>query len=349
VVAALAFATIGALIRQRVPGNRIAPLFGAMGLLLAAGDMVFQWAVVSLFVSDLPGGVAAAGLQDFGLPPSFGLLAIAVLLFPDGRAPSRRWRWVVWVACAGVVLNLVGYAVRPGPLDPPFEQIDNPFGIPGLRAVADAASGLGWMLMGTAVALAAVASGQRLHRARGVERVQLKWLALAGAVTGAAIGIDVLSYFVPVSPLTDLRVVVLPLGFTVFPLAIGAAILRYRLYDIDVVINRTLVYGALTGTLAATYLALVLLVGLAVGQSGLAVAVSTLAVAALFRPLRARIQGAVDRRFYRRRYDARRALEQFGARLRDELDLDTLGADLRGVIQDTVQPAHVSLWLRSDR
>jgi hypothetical protein len=348
VVAALAFATIGALIRRRVPGNRIGPLFCLMGLLLAAGDMVFQWADVALFVADLPGGTAAAWVQDFGLPPSFGLLAIAVLLFPDGHAPSRRWRWVLWVAGAGIALNLVGYALRPGPLDPPFEQVDNPVGIPGAREAMDAVAAVGWMLMGASVALAAVASGQRLRRARGVERAQLKWLALAGVVTGAAIGIDVVSYFVPVSPLTDLRAIVLPLGFTVFPLTAGTAILRHRLYDIDVVINRALVYGALTATLAATYLALVLLVGLAVGRSGFAVAVSTLAVAALFRPARARIQGAVDRRFYRRRYNAGQTLEAFGARLRDELDLEALGADLRGVVHDTVQPAHVSLWLRSE-
>ncbi len=349
IVASLAFATIGTLVAARVPGNRIGPLFCLMGAILGVGNLLLQYADLALFISPaLPGGEAVACLQNFAGPSCFGLLGVGILLFPHGRLPSRGWRWVLGLAYSGIALIAIGSALRPGRLDAPFATIVNPLGIEGAFGLMDALTGLGWMAMGASVLLAAIGTGLRLRRARGVERAQLKWLALAAAVTGVAIVVVVLSYFVPWPGGNVVRSVLLGVGFTVFPLTAGVAILRHRLYDIDLVINRALVYGALTATLAATYLAVVLLVGLAVGRSGFAVAVSTLAVAALFRPARARIQAAVDRRFYRRRYDATQTLEAFGVRLRDELDLETLGTDLRGVVRDTVQPAHVSLWLRSE-
>jgi hypothetical protein len=347
-VAALSFGSVGALIVARVEHNRIGWIFWLTGLSLAVGNLAFQYADVGLYIADhrLPGAAFAAWLP-VGIPPAFGLLGIALLLFPDGQLPSRRWRPALVMALAGIVLNVAGYGLRPGPLDAPFDVVDNPFGIPGAQEPLDALSGLGWLLMGLSVAFAAVAMSLRLRRAHGVERQQLKWLAFAAAVTGTAIVADVISYFIQDTGFESVRNAVLAFAFAVFPVAAGAAILRYRLFDIDVVINRTLVYGALTATLGGTYLALVLLLGLTLGESNVAIAVSTLAVAALFRPARARIQAGVDRRFYRRRYDAARTLEAFGARLRDEVDLDAVGAELSGAVRDTVQPAHVTLWLRS--
>ena len=349
-VAALSFGSVGALIVARVEHNRIGWIFWLTGLSLAVGNLAFQYADVGLYIADhrLPGAAFAAWLP-VGIPPAFGLLGIALLLFPDGQLPSRRWQPALVMALAGIVLNVAGYGLRPGPLDAPFDVVDNPFGIPGAQEPLDALSGLGWLLMGLSVAFAAVAMSLRLRRAHGVERQQLKWLAFAAAVTGAAIVADVISYFIQDTGFESVRNAVLAFAFAVFPVAAGAAILRYRLFDIDVVINRTLVYGALTATLGGTYLALVLLLGLTLGESNVAIAVSTLAVAALFRPARSRIQAGVDRRFYRRRYDAARTLEAFGGRLRDEIDLEALGADLSGVVRETVQPAHVSLWLRGER
>ena len=352
VLASLAFGTVGALVTSRVPGNPIGPVFLLTGLTIGIGDFAYQYADNAIFISSsLPGGELAAWAQNLGLPPSFGLLAIALLLFPDGSLPSRRWRPALWLAVVGITLSVLGYALRPGPLDSPFENVTNPLGISGAFDLTDAAgSGLGWLFMGLSVALAAAALIVRLRRAVGEERQQLKWIALAAAVTGVAIVADEITFFASLEGVATLRLVLLGLAFCTFPLAAGVAILRYRLYDIDVVINRALVYAALTATLAATYLASVLLLQLALESltagSNLAVAASTLAVAALFRPARARIQQAVDHRFFRSRYDAARTLESFAARLRDEVSLDALNVELRDVVTETVQPTHVSLWLR---
>ena len=191
-----------------------------------------------------------------------------------------------------------------------------------------------------------------MRRAHGIERLQLKWIAFAASLFAVGFLVISITFFVELSGsiIDPLRTAVLGFGFCTIPIAAGIAILRYRLYDIDVVINRTLVYGALTATLAGVYIGSVLLLQLLLrpltADSNLAIAGSTLAVAALFRPARTRIQGAVDRRFFRRKYDAARTLERFGTHLRDEVALDSLSAELRAVVVETMQPAHVSLWLR---
>ena len=330
-----------------MPGNRIGPLFCLIGALLGVGDLLFQWADQALFISDdLPGGATAAWLQNFGLPLCFGLLGVAVLLFPDGRLPSPRWRWVLWLAFAGIALNALGYGLRPGPLDDPFSTVDNPLGIPGAFDLMDAFSGLGWMFMGASVGLAAVGSGLRLRRARGVERAQLKWLALAAAFTGIAIIADVVSYFAAATGFNEVRAVVLGLGFTVFPLTAGAAILRLpalrhrRRHQPRAGLRRADRHARRRISRARA----------ARGPRRRAARTSR-SRSRRWRsrrcsgpPARAS-RRAVDRRFYRRRYDAAQTLEAFGVRLRDELDLEALGADLRGVVHDTVQPEHVTLWL----
>ena len=212
---------------------------------------------------------------------------------------------------------------------------------------------LAWLVCLVGVVAAAVALVRRFRAARGVERLQLKWVVFAGAMLAAVFLVGFPTFLFPVpDSVESVRGSAFTLASAGIPVAAGIAILRYRLYDIDVVINRTLVYGSLTATLAAVYLGSVLLLQLALDPvtsgSSLAVAVSTLAVAALFRPARARIQAVVDRRFYRRKYDAAHTLEGFSARMREQVDLDALGGELRSVVAETMQPAHVSLWLRRE-
>jgi hypothetical protein len=352
VLAALAFSGVGAVVVSRLPGNAVGWIFCAIGLLVAFGEFSYQYADRALYGApgSLPASEAAAWLQNLGLPPAFGLLALALLLFPDGRLPSRLWRPAVFVAIVGIICSL-GYAVRDGQLDWPFESVRNPLGISGSFHLVQHAIDVGWWSMAGAAVLAGIAMAVRLRHATGERRQQLKWIALAAVLGGTVIFINTVTFFVfPLENIARERSVVLGLVFAAVPMAAGIGILRYRLYEIDVVINRTLVYGVLTATLALAYLGGVLFLQLVLRplteSSNLEIAGSTLGVAALFRPARARIQKLVDRRFYRRKYDAARTLARFGSQLRDEVDLDALGSALQGVVTDTMQPASVSLWLR---
>jgi hypothetical protein len=333
---AIPFTAVGALLALRRPRNPIGWLFLGFGVVASINYVSEQYARLALEPgSDLPAADLAASFAAHFWHPFFSLFLFAFLLFPDGHLVSRRWRWVAYIA----VIDY-GILALSSPLDTDYIGPDY---VGAKPLVSGTAPDVSTIVHGVALSfnlillpLAGLSLVSRLRHSTGRRREQVRLFAYTVAavmvafptlllVTGFAYG-----------------VLLLPL----IPISAGVAILRHRLYDIDLVINRALVYGALTVALGTVYLGLVLLIGLAVGRSGFAVAVSTLAVAALFRPARARIQGGVDRRFYRRRYDAARTLEEFGARLRDELDLETLAGDLRGVVADTVQPAHVSLWLR---
>jgi hypothetical protein len=341
----LVFATVGALVASRRPDNPIGWILLSAGIAYEVGGMSVasaesggsaSWDTLMAWVGSWVWMVAVGPVATFGL-----------LLFPTGRLPSSRWRLVAWLAGAGLTTLIGGLALAPGRFED--TAIENPVGleaIPWLPGVLEAAGGLALV----AGLLGAIASLRvRYASARLDERLQLKWLLYAATIVAAGVAVTVPIETFAGPSWADFANAITTLTVASVPVAMGSAIRRHRLYDVDLVIRRTLVYGALTATLAGAYLGSVLLIGLAVGRSGLAVAVSTLAVAGLFRPALTRIQAVVDRRFYRRRYDAARTLEAFGARLRDELDLEALAADVRGVVRDTVQPAHVSLWLRSPR
>jgi hypothetical protein len=359
VLFALAFAgyaAVGALVAARHPRNAVAWLFCAVGVALPLTGLLWSYAVYSLYSASggLPGEVAAAWGFAWSSDPLLILIVLLVLLFPNGRFLSSRWRRVGQVGVLSTALWALALALDPGPLYN-FEAIDNPVGIDGAAAGALEALAAVTSTLDSLLFLAAgVSLVLRFRRAQAVERLQIKWLAAAGAFAMTmALVFTVLDAVTETERGTGEVVTsgVALLAIGVIPVGAGMAMLRHRLYEVDVVINRTLVYGALTATLLAAYLGLVLLLQLALSPlteaSDLAVAGSTLAVAALFRPLRARIQGLVDRRFYRSKYDVARTLESFGARLRDEIELDSLNAELCAVVADTMQPAHVSLWLRA--
>jgi hypothetical protein len=345
------FMTVGAVVVSRQPGNRIGWLCCAAGLLgvLAAFSAEYASYALGPRGASVPGGLAMAWLNAWVGTLWVGLVLLFVpLLFPTGRLPSRRWRPVAWASTLWVMVSCVLDAVMPGPLEASGQP--NPLGIDSAREALERIYGLAILCLVLLLLLCAGSVVVRFRRAGGVERQQLKWFAYGAGQLAVLFALSLSglwNQWVPL-PVGDL---VFGISFALIPVAIGIAILRYRLYDIDRLIRRTLVYGLLTALLAAVYAGLVL--GLEESVGGIeaqppswAVAGATLAVAALFQPARRRIQAVVDRRFNRRRYDAAKTVEAFSARLRDEIDLDTLSAELLAVAHQTMQPTRATLWLR---
>ena len=348
-VYALSIASVGWVIANRHPRHAVGWTLSGAGLcasLLAFGEGYGLYNVVNTG-SDLPGSVVVSWMTSGIWIPMLGFLALMMLVFPTGRLPSPRWRPVVWMLPFTILLALLTESFSTGVLDSGVVKVDNPygrFGVPEwLREMAP-------LPLVICVLLAAMAIGLRVRRAGGEERAQLKWLMASGFFMGTtfvAFGLSTVAAPFLIDELEAVNAV----SVVSIPLATGIAIVKYRLYDIDLIINRTLVYGGLTAILAALYFVLVVAFQRALApvteQSDVAVAASTLAVAALFRPLRGWVQSFIDRRFYRSHYDAAKTLESFSARLRNEIDLDNLSSELLGVVSDTMRPRHASIWLKT--
>jgi hypothetical protein len=356
---AVAFSTVGAIIASHRPKHPVGWLFCATGFLVSVDHICAEYATYALLAQPeaLPAGEAAAWIRSWMWIVTGGLGVFLVLLFPDGHLPSIRWRYVAWLNVFVIVLGSIAVAFSPGPVDALAPEIRNPLGIDWLgialgQAVVDLVEGIQII-----VALsAAISPFVRLRHAGFEERQQIKWFAYAATIliVGALLSSRVPEVW-EVWWVSRVGFALYIAGIVGLPVAVGIAILRHHLYDINLIINRTLVYGSLTASLVLVYLGGVAATEAAfraltgqVKQPQLAIVVSTLVIAALFNPLRRRIQAFIDRRFYRKKYDAAKTLEAFSAKLREETDLDALTDDLIEVTRETMQPTHVSLWLRPD-
>ena len=340
----LAVAVVGGLVASRQPRNPIGWALCGFSVFVAVS------AVAAGYAEAAPGeareglGRWAAWFANWSYVSFFVLAIFLLLYFPDGRLLSPRWRAAAWGGGVGIAAFAAGTAFEPGHLHD-YPEIENPVRLD--RALIDAIGTAGMLLTIAGLVAGAAAVVIRYRRSSGLERQQITWLAFAAVVAVVAI---VVGGTIGGLGREAVGNTVILVGMLAIPVAIGIAMLRYRLYEIDRIVSRTVSYAGLTLVLGASYVGLVLagqaLFSSFAGGSNLAIAVSTLVVAALFLPLRARIRRIVDRRFYRRRYDAQRTLDAFGARLREELDLETLAGELRAAVADTMQPTHASLWLR---
>jgi PAS domain S-box-containing protein len=356
-VAVALSALVGGVVATRRFANPVGWILLAGGAIFAFQEFSLEYAIYGLVTNpfSLPLVRTMGWLASWiYVPGLLLLLSFLPLYFPDGRLVSSRWRWVAGLALVLAVVGPISSAFLPSPTR--VWDIVYPLGIVALGPVSDLLDEVATVLYCGVIFASAASLAVRFHRSVGEEREQIKWLAYAASALTAWLLIDPLIWVD--SPILDdvLRPTMDGLLFAGIPVAVGVAVLKYRLYDIDLIINRTLVYGTLTGVLALIYLGSVVLLQDIFhaltgqeGQSQLAIVLSTLAIAALFIPLRRRIQSFIDRRFYRSKYDAKKTLEAFSAKLRDETDIDALSDDLVEVVRETIQPTHVSLWLRSPR
>jgi hypothetical protein len=342
-VGVLAFSTVGALIASRRPEHPIGWLFSMIGLLAAAS------AVIEAYLpTGGPGFEVVAWFGNWVWVPLTGLMGtFTVLLFPTGRLASPRWRIVAWLSAACIGAAVLSEAFAPGPLDE-YPWIANPFGLGGAAGSAIAWLSLGVFGLVGCVAASAVSLAARYRRGGSQERQQIKWFAAAALVFVLAI-----SLWTVLSGESVVPVLLFGAGLASLPVATGIAILRYRLFDIDLIIRRTLSYGLLTLALAAIYFGSVavlqnLFTAVSGQSSPVGIVISTLAIAALFSPLRQRVQAFIDRRFYRSRYDAARVIAAFGDSVRDEVEIDRLTEHMQAAVRAALQPASVSLWLKPE-
>jgi hypothetical protein len=337
------FGGLGILLATRRPDNPIGPMFALAGAFMNAGVIVGIYAEAGL-----PGRTWATWLTEWLPLLAIPLIPLILLVFPDGTLLSRRWRFVAWAAAVSGPWLAIGTAITPG--DMADTGVVNPVGVEAIGGQGLLAEGgVGWLLLLLAFVGSAISLMLRFRRSRGLQRQQMKGLALAASLLGGG-WVAVSSFY---AMLGDAVYLIMVPAFAALPVATALAILKYRLYDIDVIINRTLVYGALTVVLALVYVAGVVGVGgLVRGMTGqernnVVVAASTLVTAGLFRPARTRIQAFIDRRFYRSTYDAQQTIADFSAKMRNQIDLDSLTSEMVAVVRKSVHPTHVSLWLRS--
>ena len=350
----LSFAAVGSFLVVRRAGDPIGWLLGAAGALLQLVFLANAYGYASLERgAALPGAELALWFGSPAAVAAVGLAVAALARFPDGRPPGRTFAILLWVFSALVVIGLVGTALGDQPIVAPAQPGDPPRSIPNPFALHGPFGDLVLFAAGArniALALALIAPGAlvvRFRRSKGIERQQLKWLTFSAAVSFAS---GIIASVAPGGTIKVIFEAASSIGLGLLPVAIGVAVLRYRLYDIDVLIRRTLVYAAVSAVLLATYVGGVALLQTVLAPltagSGVAVAISTLAVVALFQPVRTRIQAAVDRRFYRAKYDAERTLDRFAGRLRDQVELESVRSELLTAVGETLQPSHASVWLR---